>query len=126
MNAQKFTQKSLEALNRAQGLTIEYSNSQMEACHLLYALLSDEEGLIPQLIIKMELDPKAVMTNAEKLISALPKVSGGGREADRVYISAEVDKVLNLAEKKADAMKDDFVSVEHIFLALIEGSDKDI
>ncbi|MBQ5747084.1 MAG: type VI secretion system ATPase TssH, partial [Clostridia bacterium] len=126
MNAQKFTQKSLEALNRAQSIAIEYANSQIEASHLLTALLSDDDGLIPQLMKKMEIEPDAIRKEAEKLVSALPKVSGGGRDADRVYVSSEVDRILNLAEKKADSMKDDFISVEHIFLALTEGIAKDV
>ncbi len=126
MNAQKFTQKSLEALNSAQSLTAEYSNAQMECEHLLLSLLEQRDGLIPQLMIKMDISPEAAASNARKLTEALPKVSGNAREADRIYISAALDRVLNQAEKTAEAMGDDFVSVEHIFLALIESGVKEI
>ena len=126
MNSQKFTQKSLEAINRAQSLRAEYANSQIEACHLLMSLIDEEEGLIAQLIIKMDIDLSAFRSNTEKLINALPKVSSASREADRVYVSQDVDRILTLAEKKADKMNDDFISVEHIFLALIESGSKDI
>ncbi len=125
MNTQKFTQKSLEALTKAQSIAIEYANSQIEASHLLLALLSDDEGLIPQLMIKMEVNVESLRAEAERLIALLPKVSGG-RDADRVYVSAEVDRILGTAEKKADSMKDDFISVEHLFLALTEVRTKEL
>ena len=126
MNAQKFTQKSLEALQKAQSIVSEYGNSQMEACHLLLALLDDEGGLIRQLIIKMNSEPDSLKENALRLIEKLPKISGSGREADKVYVSSEVDRILSSAEKTADSMKDDFISVEHIFLSLIDSHDKEI
>ncbi len=126
MNAQKFTQKSLEALQRAQSIVSEYGNSQMEACHLLLSLLEDDGGLIRQLIIKMNGNPDSLSREAKGLIERLPKISGNGREADKVYVSSEVDRILSSAEKTADSMKDDFISVEHIFLALIDSQDRDI
>ena len=126
MNAQKFTQKSLEALQKAQSVVSEYGNSQMEACHLLLALLEDEGGLIRQLIIKMNAAPDSLKGEAVRLIEKLPKISGSGREADKVYVSSEVDRILSSAEKTADSMKDDFISVEHIFLSLIDSHDKEI
>ncbi len=126
MNSQKFTQKSLEALNHAQSITVEYANSQIEACHLLLSLLDDEDGLISQLIIKMEIDLSAFKKNAQRLVEGLPKVSSSSRESDRVYVSSEVDRVLNLAERKASDMKDDFISVEHIFLAMTDSNLKDV
>ncbi|MDD6034318.1 MAG: Clp protease N-terminal domain-containing protein, partial [Oscillospiraceae bacterium] len=120
MNAQKFTQKSLEAIQDAQSLTIEYQNGQIEPCHLAHALLSQEDGLIPQLISKMNLSPAALLQAVTSEIEKLPKISGPGREADKVYVSRDTDKVLNEAEKTAERMKDDYVSVEHLFLALLE------
>ncbi|HPY98567.1 MAG TPA: ATP-dependent chaperone ClpB [Clostridia bacterium] len=120
MNIQKFTQKSVEALNRAQSLAIEYGNIQIEQEHLLYVLLSQPESFIAQLIVSMNLDTGLLIQKAENLVSALPKVTGSGREPDKVYISKDTDLTLNEAEKQAKIMKDEYVSVEHIFLAVIE------
>ena len=120
MNAQKFTQKSLEAIQSAQQLTIERQNMQLEEEHLFYALLTQEEGLIPQLLMKMNCNIQALTKEAEKLLDKFPHVSGPGREAGKIYVSADVDQVLNAAEKTADTMKDDYVSVEHLFLSLLE------
>ncbi len=122
MNAQKFTQKSLEAINRAQSLTAENSNARMECEHLLSSLVSQEDGLIPQLMIKAGKSPEAILSAADKLVDALPKISGGAREADKIYISSELDTVLNAAEKTAASMGDEYVSVEHLFLSLIENA----
>ena len=119
MNAQKFTQKSLEAIQEAQNLSVEHQNMQLEEEHLLLALLTQEQGLIPQLLLKMNVSVESVQKDARRAVEALPHVTGSGREAGKIYISADVDKVLNAAEKNADGMKDDFVSVEHIFLALL-------
>ncbi len=120
MNIQKFTQKSVEALNRAQSLAIEYGNIQIEQEHLLYVLLSQPESFIAQLMVSMNLDTGLLIQKAENLVSALPKVTGSGREPDKVYISKDTDLTLNEAEKQAKIMKDEYVSVEHIFLAVIE------
>ena len=120
MNAQKFTQKSLEAIQSAQQLTIERQNMQLEEEHLFYALLTQEDGLIPQLLLKMNCNIQALTKEAEKLLDKFPHVSGPGREAGKIYVSADVDQVLNAAEKTADTMKDDYVSVEHLFLSLLE------
>lgn len=120
MNIQKFTQKSVEALNRAQSLAIEYGNIQIEQEHLLYVLLSQPESFIAQLIVSMNLNTGLLIQKGESLVSALPKVTGSGREPDKVYISKDTDLTLNEAEKQAKIMKDEYVSVEHIFLAVIE------
>ena len=120
MNAQKMTQKSLEALNEAQSMTVEYQHTQIEPCHLAYALLTQENGLIPGLLQKMNIDPTALQNAVRAEIEKLPRVSGPGREPGKVYISRDTDKVLNEAEKTAERMSDEFVSVEHLFLALIE------
>ena len=120
MNAQKLTKKSLEAINDAQSTAIEYQNMNVEQEHLFHALLAAENGLIPQLFTKMGIDAASLEASAEKLIAALPKVTGSGREANTVYISQDVDKCLNKAENIADSMKDEFVSVEHIMLSLFE------
>ena len=119
MNAQKFTQKSLEAIQAAQSLTVENSNQQIEEQHLAAALCGAEEGLIPQLIKKIGADPASFLTALEASISKLPKVSGV-RESGKIYVSPDVDRVLNESEKTAASMKDEFVSVEHIFMALLD------
>ena len=120
MNAQKLTQKSLEAIQNAQNKVIEYSNAQIEEEHLFYALMEDADGLISQLLIKMNIDDGAVRQNSLTAIERLPKVSGSGRESGSVYVSQDVDKVLVNAEKKADHMNDDYVSVEHIMLSILD------
>ena len=120
MNAQKFTQKSIAAINEAQNMAVEYQNPQIETIHLLCALLADGEGLIPQLLQKMGIDVQTARREAEAEAERLPRVSGSGREAGKIYVSQEVDKLLTDAERKADHMKDEYVSVEHIMLTMLE------
>ena len=120
MNAQRFTQKSLESVQNAQNMAIEYQNMKIEEEHLLYALLSQDDGLIPQLLLKMSVDKAGMLEKTRRKVEALPKVTGPGREPDKVYISNEVDSVLVEAEAQAKHMKDEYISVEHIMLALIE------
>ena len=120
MNAQKLTQKSLEALQSAQTLAIEHQNMQIEQAHLVYALLQQENGLIPQLLKKMDVDVEGLARAVDSEIARIPGVSGSGRKSGEIYISQEVDAALVQAEKTADKMKDEYVSVEHIFLALLE------
>ncbi len=126
MDAGKFTKKSLDAVNSAQSTAIEYQNMNVEQEHLLYALLDQENGLIPQLFTRMGADSESVKNMLMQKISALPKVTGSGREANTVYITQDVDKCLNLAENIAKQMRDDFVSVEHIVLALFETANGNI
>lgn len=120
MNTNKFTQKTLEALRSAQQTAIEYQNQTLEPEHLLFAIANQEQGLIPQLLQQMGVEPGNFVSAAAQKVSLLPHVTGSGREADKIYISAATDKVLNAAESTAAAMKDEYVSVEHVFLALIE------
>ncbi|MBQ8610860.1 MAG: ATP-dependent chaperone ClpB [Oscillospiraceae bacterium] len=124
MNMQKCTQKSLEALQNAQSIAIEYSNQQLDQEHLLAALCAQEDGLIPQLLKKMELDAAALAHAAQEKIRSLPGVSGTGRDPEKVYISAELDRALNAAEKAAANMRDDYTSVEHLFLGLLEAPNR--
>ena len=126
MDANKFTKKSLDAINAAQSVAIEYQNMNVEQEHLLYALLDQENGLISQLFSKIGADSESVKNVLLQKISALPKVTGSGREANTVYISQDVDKCLNLAENIAKKMHDDYVSVEHIVLALFETANNNI
>ncbi len=119
LDINKLTQKSREAVQDAQALTIEYGNQQIEQEHLLAALLSQEGGLISELMTKMGKDPAAMKNAALSAVGRLPKVTGSGREPDRVYISPDTDKALNEAEKQMKSMGDEFISVEHLFLALL-------
>jgi ATP-dependent Clp protease ATP-binding subunit ClpB len=120
MNAQKFTQKSLEAIQQAQSIAIEYQNQQVDQPHLFYALASQEGGLIPELLRKLNADPSQVISACEQLIARIPKVTGGGRAANTVYVSQELDRTLVEAEQAAERMTDEYVSVEHILLALMD------
>ncbi len=123
MNAQKFTQKSLEAIQAAQDLTIANQNTQMEEVHLLLALLEQEQGLIPELLRKMELPVDEITARARRTADNLPRMSGPGREAGKIYVSAPMDAMLTSAEKTAERMKDEYVSVEHLFLAMLDHPD---
>ena len=120
MNPQKFTQKSLEAIHGAQSAVTEYGNAQMEQEHLLYALSEDENGLIAQLMKKMNIAPQSITQATLSAIGKLPKVSGSSTRGDALYISADVEKALTNAEKKSEHMKDEYVSVEHLMLALLD------
>lgn len=119
MNAQKFTQKSLEAIQEAQQISLEHQNMQIEQEHLLYALLTQDQGLIPQLLLKMGVPVETLQAQVKRAVDRFPHVSGPGREAGKIYVSSDVDQTLIAAEQQADSMKDDYVSVEHIFLALL-------
>ena len=129
MNAQKLTQKALEAIQTAQNIAIENQNIQILPEHLFYALLDGEDGLVNNLFRKMGKNPDALLAETDTLIRKLPAVSGSGSEPDKVYISPLTDKILTAAEKLAAGMKDDYVSVEHIMLCIFdyaEGALKDI
>ncbi|WRS26432.1 ATP-dependent chaperone ClpB [Oscillospiraceae bacterium MB08-C2-2] len=125
-NMQKFTQKSIEAIGAAQSLALGNQNMQIEQPHLLYALASQENGLIPQLLLKMDTQPESFLQAVQEEIGRIPGVSGPGREPDKIYVSPAVDTALVQAEALAGKMKDEFVSVEHLFLALLEKPDKSI
>ena len=116
MNIQKFTQKSVEAINECERLAYEYGNQQIDEEHLLYALLTQEEGIIPKLIEKMEINLAHFTGNAKTKLEGYTKVSGGGQ----LYMSQDLNKALITAEDEAKNMGDEYVSVEHIFLAMIK------
>lgn len=120
MDAQNFTHKSLEAIQQAQSTALENNCMQIEQEHLADALLKQENGLIPQLLKKMGLDTDAVLRDVEQQVKKLPAVTGPGREPGKIYVSADVDTVLAEAENQAKRMKDEYVSVEHIMLAMID------
>ena len=119
MNFQNYTQKSMEAVQEAKDLAIANNHQQMEQIHLLLALLRQENGLTRQLLRKMDTTVESLEAAAEAELRKIPAVRGS-READRFYITADVDATFTAAEEKAAAMKDEFVSVEHLFLALLE------
>ncbi len=119
MNTNQFTQKTLEALQSAQSLATQYQNQRLEPEHLLTALASQQNGLCPQLLQKMGIDPAAFARAAEEQVTLLPHVSGSGREPDRIYISPELDAAMLAAEEQAKQMKDEYISVEHVFLGLL-------
>lgn len=126
MDANKFTKKSLDAVNAAQSIAIEYQNQRIEQEHLLYALTNQENGLIPQMWNSMGADCEGVKNALLQKISGIPKVTGSGREMNTVYVSTDVDSCLNEAEMIAKNMHDDFVSVEHIVLSLFDTANNNI
>ena len=120
MNAQNFTQKSLEALESARGIALENNNMQICPEHLLYALVDQDGGLIGSLFTKMQVDTDAFLASLDAVISAFPAVTGSGREPDKIYVSPETDRLLNAAAKIAKADKDEYVSVEHLMKAIFD------
>ena len=119
MNFNNYTQKSLEAVQSAQNLARSNNHQQMEQVHLLLALLQQDGGLIPQLLRKMGVTVESLNAAAMQELKKIPGVTGS-READKFYITADVDATFTAAENQAKAMKDEFVSVEHLFLGLLE------
>ena len=120
MNAEKYTQKALEAVKTAQNMAQENGNQYLTTEHLLYALLDQDGGLIGSLFGKMGVDCDGLLSELDTLIRNLPRISGGSGE---VYASPEVGKILNLAEKTAEKLHDEYLSVEHLMLAIFsEGS----
>ena len=111
MNIQKFTQKSMEAMQNCEAYASEYGNQEITEEHMLLALLEQQDGLIPKLIEKMGIDLNYFKNDVQNMVAGLTKVSGGGQ----VYISRELNDALNYAENEAKSMGDDYVSVEHIF-----------
>ena len=120
MNAQKFTKKALEAVHSAQNIAIENQNIQIMPEHLLYALVDQDGGLVPMLLERAGVDTDNLLAQLDAEIEKMPAVSGSGREPDKVYISPVTDKIFAEAEKLAAGMKDEYVSVEHIMLAVFD------
>lgn len=124
MNIQKFTQKSLEALQNAQSEAARYSNQAVDQEHLMLAMCSDESGLIPQLLTKMNVSVDSFVNSLTNAVNSLPKVTVGGRAQGQVYISSELDRALAESESEAERMKDEYVSVEHIFMGILDCPNK--
>ena len=125
MNIQKFTQKSLEAIQNAQTIAIEEQNAQVEQEHLLLALLEQENSLIKELIKKIG-DEEALEQSIKNKISNKPKMTGGARQNNGIYVAQDVDQVLGNAETTAKKMKDEYVSVEHIMLAIFDNANREV
>ena len=125
MNIQKFTQKSIEAIQNAQNLAIENQNAQLEQEHILLALLEQEDSLIKELLKKMNVTEN-FENEVKKQIEKMPKVTGGARQSGNIYVSQDVDLVLTKAETIAKEMKDDYVSVEHIMLSILDNANRNI
>ena len=122
MNSDKFTQKSLQALNLATSTAKENGNQQINSLHLLYALTIDEDGVVSRLFEKMNVSAKKVANELLVAINKLPKVQGKGGE----FLSVDLSNVIASAEKKASEMKDEFVSVEHLVFGIIENPSKEV
>ncbi len=121
MDINKYTQKSLEAVQKCQSLAGEYGNQELDQEHLLYALLTMDDSLAAKLLDKMDINTSGVIYQTEKLLSARPKVQGG-----QLYMSRALNQTFAQAEKEASQMGDEYVSVEHLFLALIGTANKEV
>lgn len=116
----KTNPKIRRAIRSAQEIALEYGNPQIEQVHLLWALLQDSEGLIPQLLAGMGVTVPSLQAAVKDLLARQPRVSNSGHEAGKIYISGDTEKALNRAEKVAGEMKDEYTSVEHLFLGLLD------
>ena len=125
MNMQKFTQKSLEALQNAQQIAIQNQNSQVEQEHLMLALINDENGLIKELLEKMKIS-KEFKAQIEKAVKNKPKIISNTNQSESIYVSQDLEQALIEAEKIANNMKDEYVSVEHIMLGIIDKANREL
>ncbi len=124
MNQNRYTQKSMEAIQDAQRLAGEYTNQTLEQAHLLSALLEDDNSLIPQLLSRMGKNAQGLKQNAVDEVERLPRVRSSAREEGKTYVSQEMDKALREANDAAEQMKDEYISVEHLFLGLLRAADR--
>ena len=120
MNIEQMTQKTREALQAAQRIAVEYSNNAVEQEHLLAALAQQQDGLIPQMLQTLGVDANAFAQAALQKVEALPRVTGSGRDPEKIYISSDLDRALNAAEQQAKQMKDEYISAEHVFLGILQ------
>ncbi len=126
MNSNNYTQKTLEAVQSAQALATQYGSQQIEQCHLLLALLEAESGLVPQLLAGMGLTVPSFRAAVAALVERQPRVSGPGREIGKIYISPGTERTLGAAEEAAKQMRDEYVSVEHLLLALCKTAEREL
>ena len=121
MNINKFTQKSIQAINDCEKLAYEYGHQEIDQEHLVYNLLAEQDSLLYRLFEKMDIAPEAVMNRIQGLLERRPKVSGG-----QLYMSQALNKALLQAEDEAKQMGDEYVSVEHLFLSLLKNANKEM
>ena len=126
MNIQKFTQKSIDAITKAQELVIQNQNAQVEQEHILLALLEQENSLIKELLKKMNVNIEGFCLEVKRKVDGKAKMSGGARSSNGIYVAQDVDEMLVEAENIADRMKDDYVSVEHIMIAMLDKPNKEV
>ena len=126
MDMNKLTQKSMEALQQAQSIAVQNYNQAVDQQHIVLALMEQENGLIPQLIVKMGKSAESFAGAVRQAVNALPKVQGGSRPQDQMFVTAELDRALAEAENQAANMKDDYVSVEHIFWGILESPNREM
>ncbi len=120
MDLNRLTQKSMEALQQAETKALKYGNTEIDIEHLVMALLEQDGGLVPRILTSMDIVPENFKREVEKVLESKPRVSGPGREPGKIYVSSTVNTVLVKAEEEAKRMKDEYVSVEHIFLTIID------
>ena len=126
MNFEKFTSKSIQAIEAAKAAAEERGNQEITNLHFLLALLSDDGGLIPELVRSLGANEKELLSDVRGEIDSLPRVSGSGYSSDRVYLSQATDKMLRDSDRFRTELFDEYISVEHIMLALLESKDKKI
>ena len=126
MNMQNLTRKSTEIIQDAQSVAIEYQNMNIEQQHILYAMMNQENGLIPQLLMKMGVDTESFSNSVSSSINNIPKVTGSGRKPGTVYVTQDVDRALQKAEECAKRMSDEYISVEHLFMGLLEAPNSEV
>ncbi|MBQ9565821.1 MAG: type VI secretion system ATPase TssH, partial [Synergistaceae bacterium] len=119
MDFNKLTRKSQEAIAEAQNIAAGYNHQQVDVEHVLLALLRDMEGLIPRLLKRMEVEPTTLEKQVEAEVAKMPRVTGGGAEPGKVYVTNRLNRLLADAEERAKRLKDEYVSVEHLFLAML-------
>ncbi|MBR1607662.1 MAG: AAA family ATPase, partial [Clostridia bacterium] len=124
MSSNQYTQKSMEAIQNAQALAGEYGNQELSQLHLLAALTESADGLIPQLLTRMNVNASSLRAAVLSEIEKLPRVTGSAREAGKVYVTADMDKALREAAQEAARMKDEYISVEHLMLGVLNGPER--
>lgn len=126
MNGNQYTQKSIEAIQSAQNIAQSHGNQEIAQAHLLLALLGENDSLIYQLLQKMNGSGDAVRRDAQSAVEKLPRIGGSAREQGKVYVTSDLDKALREAASEAERMKDEYISVEHLFLGLLAAPDREL
>ena len=124
MDFNKLTQKSQEAFAEAQNKAVTQGHVEVDGEHLIWALLDQADGLVPRLLQRMDLRPESLKKAVEDELERRPHVSGPGAEPGKIYVSQRLNRILVAAEQEAKRLKDEYVSVEHLFMALLAEGDK--